>query len=254
MAPNEPQADLHLPGSDGEPYCGRVQHRVRLPVHLPNMNAPPPETSALVVDDHPLVARGIADYLRSHCGFSRASAIGGMPELWESLRQFGPPTMALVDFWLLDGTVLPFLPRLREECPDTRLVVISGDDDPAVRRKVRQLAVDGFLLKQVEPAVFSQAVAAMLRGAPWFDDASGATQGNGDARSLPLSAAELGLTPRQGEVLALMLKGLPNKRVAQALNLTEQTVKEHVSGILERLGARNRIELITRLRGKRVSA
>ncbi len=49
-----------------------------------------------------------------------------------------------------------------------------------------------------------------------------------------------------------MLKGLPNKRVAQQLSLTEQTVKEHVSGILSRLGARTRIELITRLRGKRI--
>lgn len=237
-----------------EPYCGRVEHRVCVSIHWPNMNIPMREISALVVDDHPLVARGIADYLRSHCGFDRAGAVGGMPELWEYLHHFGPPTMALVDFWLLDGTVLPFLPRLREECPDTRLVVISGDDDPVVRNKVRQLAVDGFLLKQVEPAVFSQAVSAMLRGDLWFDDVSGSARAGSAARSLPLTPAELGLTPRQGEVLTLMLKGLPNKRVAQALSLSEQTVKEHVSGILERLGVRNRIELMTKLQGKRVSA
>ena len=73
-----------------------------------------------------------------------------------------------------------------------------------------------------------------------------------EERKLPLTAAELGLTPRQGEVLALMLKGLPNKRVAVQLGLSEQTVKEHVSGILERLGARNRVELIMRLKGKRI--
>lgn len=215
----------------------------------------PREHSALVVDDHPLVARGIADYLRTHCGLDRADAITRVADVGEHIRQFGPPTMALIDFWLPDGTALSLLSRLRGDHPAIRLLVISGDDDPAVRDKVRRLAVDGFLLKQAEPAVFAQAVQAVLEGQAWFDDAPPAAPDNASSsRDLPLSPAELGLTPRQGEVLALMLKGLPNKRVAQALSLTEQTVKEHVSGILERLGARNRIELITRLRGKKIDA
>lgn len=212
------------------------------------------ERSALVVDDHPLVARGIADYLRTHCGFERAYAICRAADLWTHIGQFGPPTLALIDFWLPEGTALPLLTRLRDEHPATRLLVISGDGDPMIRDKVRRLAVDGFVLKHAEPAIFALAVAAVLRGDAWFDDASVVAQATEEARSLPLSPAELGLTPRQGEVLALMLKGLPNKRVAQVLLLTEQTVKEHVSGILERLGARNRVELITRLRGKRIDA
>lgn len=210
------------------------------------------ECSAVVVDDHPLVARGIADYLRTHCGFARADAICRAADLWTHIEQLGAPTLALVDFWLPEGTALPMLTRLRDDYPATRLLVISGDGDPVIRDKVHRLAVDGFVLKHAESAVFALAVAAVLRGDAWFDDASVTTQMADEARSLPLSPAELGLTPRQGEVLALMLKGLPNKRVAQTLSLTEQTVKEHVSGILERLGARNRIELITRLRGRRI--
>ena len=213
---------------------------------------PPCEYSAVVVDDHPLVARGIADYLRTHCGFARADAVCRAADLWTHIGQLGAPTLALVDFWLPEGTALPMLARLRDEYPATRLLVISGDDDPAIRDKVHRLALDGFVLKHVEPAVFALAVAAVLRGDAWFDEASVAAQPTGDARSLPLCSAELGLTPRQGQVLALMLKGLPNKRVAQQLSLTEQTVKEHVSGILERLGARSRVELIARLRGKRI--
>lgn len=213
---------------------------------------PTNERSALVVDDHPLVARGIADYLRVHCGFGRVDAICSVDALWEHIAAFGPPALALVDFWLPSGTALPILTRLHETYPDTRLLVISGDADPAVRDKARRLAVDGFLLKQAEPVTFGLAVGAVMRGDAWFDDAAVVSPASDDERKLPLSPAELGLTPRQGEVLALMLKGLPNKRVAQMLSLTEQTVKEHVSGILERLGARNRIELITRLRGKQI--
>lgn len=213
---------------------------------------PPSEHSAVVVDDHPLVARGIADYLRTHCGFARTDAICRAADLWAYIGQYGAPTLALIDFWLPEGTALPMLARLRDEYPATRLLVVSGDGDPVIRDKVRRLAVDGFILKHADPAVFALAVAAVLRGDGWFDNTSLTALATDETRNLPLSPAELGLTPRQGEVLALMLKGLPNKRVAQQLSLTEQTVKEHVSGILERLGARNRVELITRLRGKRI--
>ena len=63
---------------------------------------------------------------------------------------------------------------------------------------------------------------------------------------------ELGLSLRQGEILGHILEGLPNKRIAQALSLTESTVKEHITGILVKLHAANRVEVITKLRGRRV--
>lgn len=65
--------------------------------------------------------------------------------------------------------------------------------------------------------------------------------------------AYLGLTPRQGDVLALVLQGLPNKRIALLLDLSESTVKEHVSGILQRLGVSSRVQAITLLRGRRLT-
>lgn len=214
--------------------------------------APSSDFSALVVDDHPLVARGMADYLRLHCGFGRVEAISCETELWANIREFGAPSLALLDFWLPGGTVLPLLTRLRGEFPEIRLLVISGDADPAIQAKLRALPVDGFLLKKAELHRFAETVAAVMRGESCFEETPLCTASPEEERKLPLTAAELGLTPRQGEVLALMLKGLPNKRVAVQLGLSEQTVKEHVSGILERLGARNRVELIMRLKGKRI--
>jgi len=210
------------------------------------------ERSALIVDDHPLVARGMADYLRSLGGFARVASVTRVEEIWEYCATSGPPTLAVVDFWLSGGTAMQALSRLQENCPATRLLVVSGDSDPDLQRKVAGLSVHGFLLKNAEPCVFLQAVETLLAGGQWFRDELPAVTAGESWRELPLSPAELGLTHRQGEVLAMMLKGLPNKRVAQALSLSEQTVKEHVTGILERLGARNRVELIMRLRGKRV--
>ena len=71
-------------------------------------------------------------------------------------------------------------------------------------------------------------------------------------RDVLVTPADLGLTERQGDILALLLDGLPNKRIAQARSLSESTVKEHVSAVLARMGAHSRVELMTRLRGQRL--
>ena len=66
-------------------------------------------------------------------------------------------------------------------------------------------------------------------------------------------ARELGITTRQAQVLTLVLRGKPNRAIAQALSLSEHTIKEHVTAVLQRLGAANRVELFTKLRGVELS-
>lgn len=207
--------------------------------------------SVLVIDDHPLVARGIADYLQSHCGFTAAVAVNHSDDLWPHL-QADMPALFVVDFWLKCGASLALLHRLREQCPNTPILVISADADSAVLEKVRSSGAQGFLLKQEQPEVFARAVATLLAGESYYGESTASYANDLSNRQLPISAQELGLTQRQGQVLAMMLKGLPNKRIANQLSLSEQTVKEHVTGILQRLGARNRIEVITKLRGRRL--
>lgn len=70
----------------------------------------------------------------------------------------------------------------------------------------------------------------------------------GSTQRAPITPEALGLTQRQGSVLILLLEGLPNKIIARRLGLTENTVKEHVSGILQRLDLRTRTEVISRMK------
>ena len=101
--------------------------------------------------------------------------------------------------------------------------------------------------KQAPPEAFAQAVAALLNGHLWFPslDAEPSTVDREPAPSLQ------GLTPRQGEILSRLLRGMPNKRIAADLGITEATVKEHVTAVLARLGVRSRIEAITALSQRR---
>jgi len=206
---------------------------------------------ALVIDDHPLVARGIADYLMSHCGFTRAHAATTSPEAQHLVTTLGDPRLAVIDFWLSDGESLPLLSTMAQNCPATRLLVISGDDDSRVGNLAKEAGAHGYLNKHAEPEIFSRAVATLMSGAQWLP-------GPGDVplppqrRDIPVEPGELGLTQRQGEVLSMILLGLPNKRIAKELDISEPTVKEHVTNILTRLGVTSRVEAITLLRGRRI--
>ena len=100
----------------------------------------------------------------------------------------------------------------------------------------RNSGSQGFVHKQALPEVFGLAFAAMLAGGRWFEHKT--IDCAHQPREWAISPAELGLTPRQGEILALVLRGRPNKRTALTLSLSESTVKEHLTGIFDRLASR----------------
>ncbi|ABM34142.1 two component transcriptional regulator, LuxR family [Paracidovorax citrulli AAC00-1] len=212
---------------------------------------------ALVVDDHPLVGRGMAEFLRGH---PRLADVRHAHETSEALRiiaSHGSPVLALVDFWLAEGAATSFIGNLFAMSPETRMLIMSADHHPAIVLKVRASGAHGFVHKRESPETFHAAVNAVLDGASWFDPGATASLspsalGATPLREIHLAPVDLGLTPRQGQILALVLEGLPNKPIANALHLSEHTVKEHLTAILQKLGVSNRVELISRLRGVRV--
>jgi len=210
------------------------------------------QNTAIVIDDHPLFARGIAAFLESHCNFGVVKAVSNIDDLWNYIDPANPPQMFVLDFWLPDGASLTLLSQLKSKYPDIPILVVSADDDIAVQKKVKLAGAHGFINKQEATHVFIKAVASLSKGGTWFIDTIQQINHANQPKELAITAEELGLTIRQGQILAMIIQGLPNKRIAQVLSLSEQTVKEHVSGILSRLGVSNRIEAITKLRGKRL--
>lgn len=203
----------------------------------------------LVLDDHPMVARGVAEFLRSRLPELEVAVAAHAQDMHSIVGTRGAPAIALVDFWLADGAALDVIAQLRATCPRTAVAVMSGDDDPAVTAQVRAAGAHGFIHKQEPPETLALAVQALLNGLAWFTPRAD-NQQPVRTREMPVTAAELGLSVRQGEVLALVLQGLPNKRIAMRYALSESTVKEHMTAILQRLGVRTRVEAITLLRGR----
>ncbi|MDK3022219.1 response regulator transcription factor [Cupriavidus taiwanensis] len=205
---------------------------------------------AIVVDDHPLMARGIAGYLAAHCGFDAALHAADAQACAALTEREGCPALLVVDFWLPDGTAVGLLREAATRLPACKLLVMSADDDARVCIKAREAGAHGFILKNEPPELFATAVASLRQGRRWFQQARPPSA----RRELPLEPSELGLTARQAEVLGMMLRGLPNKRIALTLSVSEQTVKEHVTAILGKLGVRNRIEALALLHGRRLDS
>jgi DNA-binding NarL/FixJ family response regulator len=210
--------------------------------------------TVIILDDHPLVAQGLAHYYRSVRADIEVLTVMSCSELQRMIDTKGPPQLVVADVWLECGNILEDLERFRQRYPVTPWLAISGDDDPLITQRMRNAGAHGFVHKKAPPETFAAALTALLQGGEWFEPVRPSAVPAQAMHTWTVTAQELGLTPRQGEILDLVLHGLPNKRIALALHLSESTVKEHVTGILDKLGVRNRVEAITKLRGRRLLA
>lgn len=203
---------------------------------------------ALICDDHPLVGRGLEELLKSHPIIRSSVPTLTAEACLEQARAQVPPAIAVIDFWLSEDACESLVLELRKLRPEMPILIMSADDDPMVQTKCAEWGTQGFINKQANPGVIREAVLALLQGLTWFTPPDSQHRSPSIRQNQwPISARELGLTVRQGQVLEMILQGQPNKRIALTLNLTEATVKEHVTGILNKLGVKSRIEAIAKL-------
>lgn len=205
---------------------------------------------ALICDDHPMVARGLKELLWGHPLLDHCVTTQSPQECLACLKEEGLPSIALIDFWLKEEISQSLLQALRSQSASLPILVVSADDDPMVQLKSKQWGANGFISKQASPGVVREAVSCLIQGLGWFMPTP--SQEASTVNRLPVSAKDLGLTTRQGQVLAMVLDGLPNKDIAHKLFLSEATVKEHITGIFQRLGAKSRVELIAKFKHRRI--
>ena len=230
--------------------------RGRLPVPARHMQADcevdigcePHAPYAIVLDDHPLIGNGVAKYLQ----VTRPDLSLRVTTTWAQARQWiqasGCPTLLVADTWLLDSISAADFALWRSHCRCTPLLAIGDDSEPLMIQQARSAGAQGFVHKRAESERFESAFAAVLAGCKWFEPSTVTNEQRRHERTI--QPCDLGLTLRQGDVLALLLHGLSNKRIASMLSLSESTVKEHVTGILQRLGVSSRVQAITFLRGR----
>jgi DNA-binding NarL/FixJ family response regulator len=192
----------------------------------------------LVVDDHEVVREGLRAFLELQDGIEVAGEAADGEEAIGVAERLDPDVV-LMDLVMpkLDG--LGAMRELRARVPRARVIVLTSflDDDkllPALRA-----GAAGYLLKNAPPPELARAVRAAHAGEALLDPVVAARlvetlAGDGD----PLDR----LTPREREVLELIGRGFPNKRIARRLEVSEKTVKTHVGHVLAKLGVTDRTQ------------
>jgi NarL family two-component system response regulator LiaR len=194
----------------------------------------------LIVDDHAVVREGLRAFLELQEGIDVAGEAADGNEAIEAARRVRPDVI-LMDLVMpqLDGVAAMRL--LRERVPETRVIVLTSflDDDkllPALRS-----GAGGYLLKNADPPEVARAVRAAHAGEALLDPVVAARLVEtlaADGVEDPLDR----LTPREREVLVLIGRGFPNKRIALELDVSEKTVKTHVGHVLAKLGVTDRTQ------------
>lgn len=203
----------------------------------------------LIVDDHALIRdalRGVLAAMRNDAVVLEASRSSAALELAARNPDI---ELILLDLALPDCDGFVTLSELRERYPEMAVAVLSASRNKEDIARALKLGAQGFIPKSAHREVMLGALNLIFSGGIYVppevldDTASTPDPGTAIERSLP-PALELGLTPRQREVLLLMMQGKSNKAICRALDLAEPTVKNHVTAILKALRATNRTEAV----------
>ncbi len=203
----------------------------------------------LIVDDHVLIREALSGVLKELKGEATVVEASDSREAMRQIEQNSDLQLILLDLNLPDRDGLEVLAELRERYPAISVVVLSAHHDRDNVAKSLDLGALGFIPKSAQRAVMLSALNLIFAGGIYIPPQMLIRQpARSQAMSAPpgrrVSAADLGLTERQIEVLAWMMKGKSNKAICRALALAEPTVKNHVTAILKALKVTNRTEAV----------
>lgn len=190
----------------------------------------------LIVDDHPIVRAGLATLLRKEEGFHLGGGVDSADAALAFLDQH-PVDVVLLDIRMPKTTGLEVLPAiLGRKCPPKVLILSSFDYEEEIYRAAKAGA-HGYLMKNATRDEIVGAIRAVAGGLVHFPE------------NIALRIAERkgrrGLSQREQEILMMLSKGLTNKEIGRVLLISQITVRNHVSHILEKLEAADRTEAVS---------
>ena len=202
-----------------------------------------PTYRLLIADDHPLFRGALRESVGGLFGKVDIGEAGSFDEVSEMLETGSDVDLVLLDLTMPGVRGFSGLMYLRAQYPGVPVVIVSGNDDPAVIRRCMDFGASGFIPKTLDIEGMRAAIAAVLKGGVWTPPDVD-LDGGADAETAALLSRLATLTPQQVRVLMMLSEGLLNKQIAYELSVSEATVKAHVSAILQKLGVESRTQAV----------
>jgi two-component system response regulator NreC len=197
-------------------------------------------TTVVIADDHAVVRSGLKTLLDAEPGFEVTGEARDVRTAMTFVRAQRPNVLVL-DLNMPGEPSLPAIPSLLEASPDTAIVVLTMQNDPAFAREALRAGALGYVLKESANAELVEAVHAAREGRTYLQPQLGARLAAEPAKSGP---AEDDLSDRETEVLQLIALGHTNTEIAEQLYLSVRTVESHRAHIQQKLRLSTRAELV----------
>ena len=197
----------------------------------------------LLADDHPLVRSGIRATLAEETDICVVGEATNGEEA-VALCESHAPDVVLLDLSMPGPTPLVTIAELAKAHRGVRVLVLTAYDDDAYVHGVVRAGVAGYLLKDEATEALVSAIHAVVKGGTWFSRAVVHKMFTPPSEERGLDDRVLELTARERELITAIGRGWNNRRIAAEFDLAEQTVRNYVSRIYDKLGLRSRAEVV----------
>ena len=198
------------------------------------------QITVVIADDHAVVRQGLRLLIDNEEGLQVVAEAGTAADA-ERLTRAHRPSVLVLDLNMPGGSSLAAIPHLREHAPETAIVVLTMQDDPAFARQALQSGALGFVLKEAADEELLEAIRLAAAGDTYLNPRLGARLAIQPPRSTSLPDD---LTEREIEVLRLIALGHTNPEIARQLFLSTRTVESHRAHIQQKIRVSSRSELV----------
>ena len=202
----------------------------------------------IVADDHPLFRTALQQAVSQIAPDAEIVQAESLPELQTVVEQHSDTDLILLDLNMPGAHGYSGLVYLRSHHPEIPVMVVSACEDPAIMCQSIDHEASGYIAKSSSLEEISDAIGQVLKGDIYLPQKARQHQHAPDVVSMDLAEKLASLTPQQFRVLTMMSEGMLNKQIAYDLEVSEATIKAHVTAILKTLGVSSRAKAVVAVR------
>ena len=201
-------------------------------------------SKVVIADDHAIVRAGLRALIRDEIGLDLIGEAAGGYEAIELVEKNNPDVLVL-DISMPDLDGISVTRTLKLNFPDLRILILTLHEDEALLKEAIKAGASGYILKRAAESELVTAIQVILRGDMYVDPSMlRSLLGEPKLVSPQQSTSEETLTPRETEILKLIVEGFTNRQIGEHLNISIRTVEGHRANITDKLGLHSRLELV----------
>lgn len=198
----------------------------------------------IIADDHPLFRTALQQAVMQLVPDAEIEQAESLPGLQRVVEQHNDADLILLDLQMPGAHGYSGLVFLRSHFPEIPVIVVSACDDPAIMCQALDHQASGYIAKSSPLDDISKAIQKVLEGDLYLPDEARRHQHQPNQSAMDLAERLASLTPQQFRVLTMMSEGMLNKQIAYDLEVSEATIKAHVTAIFRKLGVRTRTQAV----------